>query len=110
VGDGVAWAAMVPGTLTSQVRRMPVARAEPHPSTRVIAWGRLAAQPLCRCRSGVQGGTRMIESDSWLDQCVSSDLIGFSSLYQRMSLPQAQHLCSAGMAGPLREAATRRCR
>src|SRR5712691_748692 len=30
----------------------------------------------------------MMESDSWLDQCASSDLIGFSSLYQRVSLAQ----------------------
>src|SRR5712692_8463409 len=117
VGDVVAWAAMVPGTLTSQVRRMPAARAEPHPSlwrlhgpcevallvhecsapqcTRVIAWGRLAARPLRRCRSGVQGGTQMMESESWPDQCASSDLIGFSSLYHRVSLAQAKHLCSA---------------
>src|SRR5215471_5080903 len=112
VRDGVAWAAMVPGTLTSQVSRMPAARAEPHPSrwrlhgpcevtllvhecsapqcTRAIAWGRLAARPRRRCRSGGQGGTQMMESDSWLDQCASSDLIGFSSLYQRVSLDQAQ--------------------
>src|SRR5712691_11166236 len=132
VGEGVAWAAMVPGTLTSQVRRMPAARAEPHPSlwrlhgpcevallvhecsapqcTSVIAWGRLAARPLRRCRSGVQGGTRMMESDSWRDQCASSDLIGFSLLCQRVSLVQAQHLCAAEMAGPLREPATRRYR
>src|SRR5439155_25370736 len=110
VGDGVAWVAMVPGTLTSQVRRTPAARAEPHPSlwrlhgrcevallmhecsspqcTSVIARGQFAARPLRRCGSGIQGGTRMMESDSWLDQCASSDLIGFSSLYQRVSLAQ----------------------
>ena len=87
---------MVPGTLTSQVRRRPAVRAEPHPSlwrrhglceaarlvhecsapqcTSVVAWGRLAAWPLRRCSSGVQRGTQMMESDSWLDQCASSDL------------------------------------
>src|SRR6266568_2015194 len=101
---------MVPGTLTSQVRRTPAARAKPHPSlwrlnrpcevallvhergapqcTSVRAWGRPAALPLRRCGSGVQGGTRMMESYSWRDQCASSDLIGFSSLYQRVSLAQ----------------------
>src|SRR5229473_6777893 len=51
-----------------------------------------------------------MESDSWRDQCASSDLIGFSSLYQRVSLAQAQHRCSAEMASPLSEPATRRCR
>jgi hypothetical protein len=123
---------MVPGTLTSQVSRMPAARAEPHPSlwrlhgpcevallvhecsapqcTSVIAWGRLAARSLRQCRSGVQGGTQMMESDSWLDQCAGSDLIGFSSLYQRVFLAQAQQLCLTKMAGPLSEPATRRCR
>jgi hypothetical protein len=96
VGDGVAWAAMVPGTLTSQVRRRPAVRAEPQPSlwrrhglceaarlvhecsappgTSVVAWGRLAARPLRRCSSGVPRGTQMMESDSWLDQCASRDL------------------------------------
>jgi len=56
--------------------------------TSVRAWGRPAAWPLCRCGSGIQGGTRMMESDSWLDQCASRDLIGFSSLSQRVSLAQ----------------------
>ena len=30
----------------------------------------------------------MMESDSWLDQCASRDLIGFSSLYPRVFLVQ----------------------
>src|SRR4029453_13963873 len=109
-GGGVSWATMGPGTLTSQVRRTPTARAAPlprlwrlhgpceiallvhergvPPCTSVRAWGQPAARPLRRCSSGVQGGTRLMESDSWLDQCASRDLIGFSFLYQRVSLAQ----------------------
>src|SRR6266478_9818082 len=101
---------MGPGTRTSQVRRTPAARAKPHPRlwrlnrpcevarlvhergappcTSVLAWGRPAALPLRRRGSGVQGGTRMMASKSWLDHCASRDLIGFSSLSQRVSLAQ----------------------
>src|SRR4029077_6024636 len=109
-GGGVSWATMGPGTLTSQVRRTPTARAAPLPRlwrlhgpcevvscvherrapqcTSVRAWGQPAARPLRRGGSGVQGGTRLMESESWRDQGVSRDLIGFSFLSQRVSLAQ----------------------
>jgi hypothetical protein len=96
--------------LTSQMRRTPAARAAPNPSLwrlngpcavallvhehrapwciSVRAWGRPAARPLRRYGSRVQGGTWIMGSDSWRDLYTSSDLIGFSSLSQRMSLVQ----------------------
>jgi hypothetical protein len=106
----VSWAAMGPGTLTSQVRRTPTVRAAPHPRlwrlhgpcegvscvhkrrapqcTSVRGWGRPTARPLRRGGSGGQGGTRMMASESWRDQGASRDLIGLSSLYQRVFLVQ----------------------
>jgi len=51
-----------------------------------VGTARGPASPSMRQRG--PGGTRLMESDSWLYQCTSRDLIGFSILSQRVSLAQ----------------------